>query len=156
MYKKKNYLILLFLFLINCGYSPIYSQNNKDSNFLISSLNIEGDRVISNYLNASLQRYSNLDRKKIYRIKILTEYDKKTLTKDLTGASTDYELILKTSLEVKRIDQDKSKSYVINFTDRFNMKANDDKYEEQSYERLIKRNLSESVFAKIIFHLTKN
>ena len=123
---------------------------------MISSLNIEGDRVISNYLNASLQRYSNLDRKKIYRIKILTEYDKKTLTKDLTGASTDYELILKTSLEVKRIDQDKSKSYVINFTDRFNMKANDDKYEEQSYERLIKRNLSESVFAKIIFHLTKN
>ena len=156
MYKKKNYLILLFLFLINCGYVPIYSQNNKDSNFLISSLKIDGDRIINNYLNASLKRYSNLDRKKIYEIKISTKYDKKALTKDLTGAPTDYELILKTSLEVKRVDLNNSKSYVINFTDRFNMKANDDKYEEQSYERLIKRNLSESVFAKIIFHLTKN
>jgi hypothetical protein len=35
------------------------------------------------------------------------------------------------------------------------MKKNEDKFEEDSYERLLKTNLATSVYEKIIFNLSK-
>ena len=34
------------------------------------------------------------------------------------------------------------------------MKKNDDKYEENSYEKLIKKDFASSLISKIIFHLS--
>ena len=161
--KKKVIISIIFLFFLqNCGFSPIYSKKNSQKNFSIESLEVEGDLEINNYLNSGLRRftYSDDDKKnsnieKKFDLIIYTDYSKNVLTKDLTGTATDYELILKTNVDINFENLGENKKYKINFTDRFNMKKNDDKYEENSYEKLIKKDFANSLISKIIFHLSK-
>tara|TARA_B110000003_G_C16623100_1_gene523876 strand:- start:684 stop:1088 length:405 start_codon:yes stop_codon:yes gene_type:complete len=134
----------------------MYSQNNIDTNFTVKDLSLEGDRAINLFLESSLKRFSNLDYEKKYNIKIKSEYQKNIIAKDLSGSATDYELVLITNLYFKRTDIIESKSYQFTFSDSFVMKKQDDKYEETSYERLLKRSLADSAFEKIIFKLLKD
>ena len=160
--KKKIILSIVFLFFLqNCGFTPIYSKNNSKKNFSIENLDIDGDLEINNYINSGLKRftYSNKDKKvfnieKKFKLTIFTDYNKNVLTKDLTGTATDYELVLKTNIDIEFDNSREVKKYKIKFTDRFNMKKNDDKYEEKSYEKLIKKDFANSLISKIIFHLS--
>ena len=160
--KKKIILSIVFLFFLqNCGFTPIYSKHNSQKNFSIENLEIDGDLEINNYINSGLNRftYSDEDKKefnieKKFKLKIFTDYNKNVLTKDLTGTATDYELVLKTNIDIEFDNSKEVKKYKIKFTDRFNMKKNDDKYEENSYEKLIKKDFASSLISKIIFHLS--
>ena len=62
---------------------------------------------------------------------------------------------MNTNVKINRIDDNNVKDVNLTLTDRFNMKKNEDKFEEDSYERLLKTNLATSVYEKIIFNLSK-
>ena len=155
MLKKIIFVLLIFNFLHGCGFTPMYSQKNGNFNFKIESIDLEGDRVINNYINAQLKKYSLVENEKKFQIKINTNYKKNITAKDLTGAATDFELILNTNVKINRIDDNNVEDINLTLTDRFNMKKNEDKFEEDSYERLLKINLATSVYEKIIFNLSK-
>ena len=133
----------------------MYSQKNGNFNFIIESVDLEGDKFINNYINVQLKRYSFAENKKKFQIEIKTDYKKNITAKDLAGAATDFELILNTNVKINRIDDNNVKDVNLTLTDSFNMKKNEDKFEEDSYERLLKINLATSVYEKIIFNLSK-
>jgi|TARA_B110000003_G_C16441611_1_gene454267 hypothetical protein len=133
----------------------MYSQKNGNFNFKIESIDLEGDKFINNYINAQLKKYSLAENEKKFQIKINTDYKKNITAKDLAGAATDFELILNTNVKINRIDDNNVEDVNLTLTDRFNMKKNEDKFEEDSYERLLKINLATSVYEKIIFNLSK-
>ena len=133
----------------------MYSQKNGNFNFIIESVDLEGDKFINNYINVQLKRYSFAENKKKFQIEIRTDYKKNITAKDLAGAATDFELILNTNVKINRIDDNNVKDVNLTLTDSFNMKKNEDKFEEDSYERLLKINLATSVYEKIIFNLSK-
>ena len=57
---KKNIIILsLFLFLTNCGFTPIYLKNNN-VNFSIEQISYIGDRDLNNFLKINLDKYKNI------------------------------------------------------------------------------------------------
>ncbi len=151
---KKFFLILILILLQACGFSPMYSQDKLNKNFSIVELSLEGDRLINNYLNNGLKRFNQDNAEKKYKLTILTDYKKNILTKDLTGTATDYQLLLNTTVNINQIFLDKEKKYTLKFTDRFNIKKFDDKFEEDSYERLIKKNFSNTLISKITFNLS--
>ena len=62
---------------------------------------------------------------------------------------------MNTNVKINRIDDNNVEDVNLVLTDRFNMKKNEDKFEEDSYERLLKINLATSVYEKIIFNLSK-
>ena len=134
----------------------MYSKGNLDSNFYIVELKFDGDRLINNYLENGLTKFNNIDANKKYKIEIFTDYKKNILTKDLTGTATDYELLLNTTLIINQTFLEKEKNYTLKFTDRFNIKKFDDTFEEDSYERTIKKNFSETLISKIILNLSSN
>ena len=101
-----------------------------------------------------LKRFNQDNAEKKYKLTILTDYKKNILTKDLTGTATDYQLLLNTTVNINQIFLDKEKKYTLKFTDRFNIKKFDDKFEEDSYERLIKKNFSNTLISKITFNLS--
>ena len=156
MFVKKFIVVIILILTQSCGFSPMYSKGNLDSNFYIVELKFDGDRLINNYLENGLTRYNATNTNKKYKIEIFTDYKKNILTKDLTGTATDYELLLNTTLIINQTFLEKEKNYTIKFTDRFNIKKFDDTFEEDSYERTIKKNFSETLISKIILNLSSN
>ncbi len=156
MFIKKYIVIIILILTQSCGFSPMYSKSNLDSNFNIVELKFDGDRLINNYLENGLTRFNTSDTNKKYKIEIFTDYQKNILTKDLTGTATDYQLLLNTTVNINQNFMDKEKNYTLKFTDRFNIKKFDDTFEEDSYERTIKKNFSETLISKIILNLSSN
>ena len=58
MRKKFIHLLIFFLFLQNCGYSPIYSVQNK-TNFKFNIVEINGSNKMNNIFNIQINRFSN-------------------------------------------------------------------------------------------------
>ena len=66
MIKVKNILILIsFILLTSCGYSPILNSEKID--FYFSEIKFEGNQQINNHINNNLKKYRNYNeiRKKL-------------------------------------------------------------------------------------------
>ena len=90
MIKKLTVLILIIFGLTSCGYSPIYSNNNDNTNFEISDLELKGNEVINNIIKNKLDGYFENNNQKKYIINIRTNYEKNSASKDLTGSTTHF------------------------------------------------------------------
>ena len=153
---KKIIVLIVFILLQACGFSPMYSKDKTNTNFTIVELKFDGDRLINSYLENGLKRLDTSESEKKYKVEIITDYKKNILTKDLTGTATDYQLLLNTTIKVNQKFLDKEKNYIIKYTDSFNIKKFDDKFEEDSYERTIKKNFSKTLISKIALNLSSN
>ncbi len=153
MFKKLNLLLFIIFFLNSCGYSPIFSSDKK-FDFNITSISTSGDNEINNFIKSRLNNYIKDDfQNGGYVIFIKSEYSKKTLAKDRTGKITDVKLMIKSTLEHKKNNVDNSKGQVT-FSESFNMKINQNNFDLRSYEKSIKKNLSQIITDKIIRHIS--
>ena len=139
---KKNLIILIFMFLNSCGFTPIY-VNNSNLNFSIEQVNYIGDRELNNFLKTNLNKYKNEKiENKIY-IEAKSEYRKIILSKDATGEATSYQL------EAEVIFLIKPSNNKIKITEKKIMDKMNDKFEENVYERSIKQNFASSITDKL-------
>ena len=146
MIRKNIILISLIFFLNHCGYTPIYLQNT-DVNFSIEQAKYTGDREINNFFKTNLNQYKNekVDNK-IY-IEVNSIYEKIILSKDGTGAVTNYQLEAQVIFLIKPLNK------VIKINDKKIMKSMDDQFEEAKYERTIKQGFASSITNKLISKL---
>ena len=146
MIRKNTILISLIFFLTHCGYTPIYLQNT-DVNFSIEEAKYTGDREINNFFKTNLNQYKNekVDNK-IY-IEVNSIYEKIILSKDGTGAVTNYQLEAQVIFLIKPLNK------VIKINDKKIMKSMDDQFEEAKYERTIKQGFASSITNKLISKL---
>ena len=127
MIKKISILFLLTFLLNNCDYKPIYSDSSRD-NFSIEELNFNGDIEINNLLNKKLKKYQNKNSIKKFDVDINTVYEKISQSKDLTGKTTDYKIIVKITFQINE-----SKTLILQ--EDFLMKNLTNEFEENKYER---------------------
>ncbi len=145
---KKLILILTILFLSNCGFTPIY--NNQDNiNFKIIIEDIVGDKSINNIIERKLKRYADNEIEKIYVIKVQTTFNKDVLSKDKTGRATD----LKLSTNVNFIVKYKNQIKEFSFNENLNIDSSSDFYEQNNYENDIKNNFVNTIIDKLIVKL---
>ena len=146
---KSIKLILIFLFFMNCGYSPLYKDLNN-INFSITLNEVNGNRKINNLIKSKLETYDSSDVEKKYDIDINTKYIKDIIAKDTTGAATEYKLTINTSFKVSSIDYER----VFLFEESFNMNRINDKLEELDYEEDIQSNLVNIITRKLVLQLS--
>ena len=151
MLKKIIVLTILIFGLFGCGYSSIYS-NNKTYDFSISKFEVKGNPQINSYINYELKKFANVKKNKEYELYINTDLNKITLAKDLKGNTTNIKIIA--SLNLIIIDKDKVKKQV-SFSESFTIKEKNSSYEQNNYEKIIINDLSEILFNRIIFQLSK-
>ena len=152
MIKKILFLFLTTFFLVQCGFSPIHSSKSvNEINFAIKEIELKGDRDINNFLKISLNKYKNNNQNKVFNIQINNEYKKNIFLKNKSAEVTEYLLSI-TSL-VKIYSNGK---FIKNITikENKNMISMDDKFEEEKYEKTIKRSLANSIGNKIVFELS--
>ena len=142
----KNIAILTFvLFLSHCGYSSIY-KNQQSLDFQFNIIKTEGDYEMNNLIKNEIKLYTNTDSQKIYNIKINTDYKKGVLTKNSSGVITDYNLSTTSEVSINLKDQTK----IFEFEESINIKNQSDTFEQNVYERNIKRNFASSIREKLI------
>ncbi len=156
MIKKLTILILIIFGLTNCGYSPIYSNNNN-TNFEINELKLEGDEQVNNIIKNKLDRYFENDSKKKYIIDIKTNYEKISASKDRTGSTTHFKLIVNLDLSFKIVDsKEEEKMKKLSFSESLIIKKNQDNFEQNDYEKITIENISELLINKVILYLARS
>jgi uncharacterized membrane protein YvbJ len=143
---KNLILIILFIFLSNCGYVPIYKDlQNANINIFVQ----EGEENINNLLISKLKAYNAKDTKNNYVIDMNSVYTKTVISKDSAGNAVDIELNLK--VEFTLYFNEKSQKFSL--TEKFNIKNTSDVFEMNNYENVIKNNFILSIKNKLIMKL---
>lgn len=144
----KNLIIISILFILTaCGYTAIY--NNQTKNLQIHVLEMKGDNEFNNMIKNEINLYSDNNSKNKYEINILSNYKKNTISKDSTGVATNFRLSLNTKISITR--DGKTKEF--EFNEDISIKNNLDSFEQNNYERNIKKNFASSVREKLIIKI---
>jgi hypothetical protein len=139
----------MFLIIVNnCDYSPVYlkSENTKLN---INIIEAKGDTEINKVIDNEISEIANNNYSKVINIKINTNYVRTILARNTKGTPTDFELKATSRFEVTNLDKEQ------NFTieERFNYKKMSNNYEQNNYEKTIKKNLASSITRKLILRL---
>ena len=147
---KKNFIKIIFIFLLaSCGYSPMLStMDNKILN--IEVVSHEGDKEINQVIRSKLKIHRN-ENEELIKISINSSYNKKDLSKNLTGKAEDYKIETTTSFIVSWNKNEKNFS----FSEEYTIKNFDDDFEERNYEKKIRKNVANINYQKLMLQLYK-
>lgn len=148
---KKPIIILLLIFLYNCGYSPIYN-NTFNSDLKLNILSMEGDNDFNNQIKTYAKLYSDLNSKNEYEVIVNSNYEKNVITKDSSGVATNFKIIATVDFTVKL----NGKVQNINFQETIRSVNNSDIFEQNSYEKNLKKNFANSIIKKLITKILRN
>ena len=151
MFKKVFVLLFLSLIISGCGYMAVYKGTVK-FNYKILVSEHSGDRDMINLINTRLKKYSEIKSDKNFIIKIDTIYQKNIIAKDTAGKATDYQIKVTSNFNIKSEVINK----IIKINETFNVKAMDNKFEEQRYDTIIKNNIANTIVKRIILQLSRN
>ena len=149
MYKKFILVIIVSNFISHCGFSPLY-LNQINVNFSITKIELEGDKVINNFLKNSLNQYKNDKYEKKFQIRVKTNYDKNTISKNKSAETTNYELIFITKFEIRYNNEFK----IITVSENEIMENISDDFEEQKNERSSMQNFASLASKKLTTELS--
>ena len=142
----KNIILISFLlFIYSCGYTSVY-KNQNSNNFQINIVEMQGDNDINNMIKNELKFYSNRNSEKKYDISINSDYQKIIISKNSAGVATDYKLLVDTKITINF----NNKTDIFNFSENINMKSNSNSFEQNNYERNLKKNFASSIRDKFI------
>lgn len=142
----KNIILITFLFFIySCGYTSVYkNSNNQDYKMVITEMS--GDRELNNLIKNQINLYSNKNSLNILNLIIKTNFEKLVLSKEKTGSVANYELTANSEI----IMSFGGKSKTTAFTETININKKTDTFEQDLYEKNIKRNFASSIREKLI------
>ena len=150
MIKKFLILIISFNLISHCGFTPLYS-NKSDVNFSITSIEFKGDKEINNFLKNSLNKFTNNESEKKYKIKINSNYSKNVLSKNKAAETTNFELSANTTFQI--LSNNKIlKEFKI--SEKKIMDNIDDDFEEQKNEKIAKQNFASSMTNKLVTEIS--
>ncbi|WP_440931630.1 hypothetical protein [Candidatus Pelagibacter sp.] len=148
---KKLTLILIFIFVTNCGFSPIYLSNENSIFQSIKKIELKGSQKIGERIKNSLNIKTN--NKNNYLIILDSLIEKTSISKNSSNITTGFMMVL--SVKISILDDDE----IIldrNFKKNFTYNNRDNKFELLKYERSIEENLISEISDEIILYLSLN
>lgn len=149
MIKKLILISVLFLTILSCGFRPININQTKYSININKSL---GDNKLNYFIKNELNRYNNPESNEFIDIKINSNYSKNSITKDLTGNTTEYQLKVAVKFEVTR----NNKTSIIDLNEKINFKNTGNKFNLQTYEDNLIKNLTAIIVDNLIINILEN
>lgn len=148
---KKQILFIILLFtLAQCGYSPIYSKYNKDTNFEIVVNSLSGDGEINNLIKLNIDRASKGNSTRKFDIEVYTYYSKSILSKNKNGTISEYQLTATSDFTIKN----GNKANTISFEEKMMLPAETNIFKEENYEQTIKNTFANSISKKFLLRLS--
>ena len=142
-------LLILFLLLLNsCGYTSVY-KNQKSQNFQINITGMEGDIEFNNLIKNELKLFSNNTSNNIYNIALNSNYQKIAVTKNSSGVITNYNILAHVKINLSLNESNKN----LVFKENINIKNNTNSFEQNNYEKNVKKNFASSIREKLILKI---
>ena len=145
---KKSLIPILFLIVASCGFTPIYNTSEK-VDYNINLIDEVGDRVINDKIISEISRLTNKNSKKIFNIKLNTNYSKLIISKDAKGSATNYEISVDSNFNIEYENNERD----INIKEKQNIKKIADIFEQRNYEDTLKNNFAISIVNKLNIEL---
>jgi len=148
--KKIITTLITFLFLTNCGYTPVYLNQNFD--FKIKSINNSKENQLNSKINRNLISFSNHESQNIITLALDAQKKTNVLAKDSKGDPSRFEMIVSIKLDIK---YDKDQNISQSFEERFNYNTNSNKFTLKQYEKEIENILINKNINRITTYLSK-
>ena len=149
MIKNNIFFFLIFLFLTQCGYEPIYS--NKNIKFNIKEIKIENNLNIGRQIKNRLEIFSSDSPNNVsYILKINSYFDKITASKDKQGNPKTFNInvtVNVTFIDNKNIERNKS------FVENINYNNDENKFSLKQYENSLIENLTDKIVDNLLIYL---
>ena len=146
---KKIFLVLIIIFLNSCGYTPLYSS--KESNYKVISLKKNLNNSLTSYIQNSINALSNDNAEKSLNISFEYNENISIILKDSKGDPTKNRLNVAINLSLFDIDNNLITSR--EFSESFEYRIDDNKFNLKQYEKKIKFNLVEDITNQILVFL---
>ena len=146
---KKIFLVLIFLILNNCGFTPLYSS--KNSNYNVISIEKNNSNSLTNYIQNSISVLSNQNSEKNFKINFDLVEDIAVILKDSKGDPKKNRLTITVDLSI--FSEDQSLISVKEFSESFEYNIQDNKFNLKQYEKNIKFNMVEDITQQILVFL---
>jgi len=150
MKKILNILIFIPFLFLGCQYTPIYSNKDK-FNFKIENIDFTGDVEINNLIDKKLKKYKTTKSGEKVSISTFSSYEKISQSKNLSGKTTDYLVVIKTSFEIEMDD----KTNMLIFREEFLIKNFSNKFEENNFEKIKKENSIDLIINKLVTQISQ-
>ncbi len=144
---RKYFYIFIFIpfLMLSCDYSPIYSS--KDNyNFFIEKIDLNGDAEISNLIDKKLKKYQTTKNEKKISISSTSSYNKVSQSKNLSGKTTNYLVIIEITFQIKKAND----LNTLKFKEEFLIKNFSNKFEESNLEKIKKENTVDLIINRLI------
>ena len=149
MINKKLFSVITFVFLLSCGYQPIFSFD--ESTFSISKIKlIEENKANSRIKNALKFYRENNNAKTFYDLEISSNKSKNVLSKDSRGDPKIFSLSI--SIKINLMENNLLK-YEKTFNKKESYNTNSNKFQLKKYEDQIASNMVNKMIEEIIIYL---
>ena len=143
--------LIIFIFITNCGYAPLYSLKNN-VNFKIGKINITGDRDLNQNIIYQLKNVKSKTENDaiIYNLTIDTEINKIVTSNDSKGNPKTYKMVSVVNLTTIK----DGKEYSVRVESIENYNDISSKFELERFEKNLKKNSASKIAQEIITYLT--
>ena len=149
--KKYIYILIFIPFLtLSCDYSPIYSKK-VNYNFLIEKIEFDGDAEINNLIDKKLKKYQTIKSEKKVSILSTSSYNKVSQSKNLSGKTTNYLVIIEITFRIKKAND----LNTLKFKEEFLIKNFSNKFEESNLEKIKKENATNLIINRLISQISQ-
>ena len=138
-------LVIFFLILNNCGFTPIYSS--KGSNYKLISFDKNNNNRLTNYLENNIKAISNENAPKEIKVNLVLKENISVILKDSKGDPSKNRLTVIVDLTIN----DASDQLVSSkeFSENFEYDVQDNKFNMRQYEKTISLNLTDKISQQI-------
>ena len=143
-------LLILFFFLLSCGYKPVY-QNTNIQNLKFEDVILSGDKEINRKIINSLSINSDKvinNGKKLY---ITSSHQIETTSRNSQGQAISFRININVDLKIENVENKESKNRNFNKELAYNNKKN--KFLLVEYQNSIKKELVNQIIGEIIIYL---
>ena len=143
--KSLKYLII-FIFFVSCGYTPIY-QTNEISKFKLEIINHSGDKKIGRELLNNLQRFKDKKSNNVFDIYLTSVKRESIISKDKKGDPSSYKIELEINLDL--IGKNNDKKFSKKFIKQTTYNSMDNNFELNRYKKKQEKNLTSQIVQEI-------
>ena len=154
MVKKTKYLII-FLFLLSCGYSPVY-QSNNEINLKLDLINYSGDKEIGREIVKGLEKFKKGKNLNIFNARFDVTKKETIVTKDKKGDPSSFKTTIEMNLDLTY--QKNNSVFTRKFIEEITYDSMENKFELNKYKNKLEKNMIFKILndINIYFNIIQN